>query len=209
MADLYCCQGGAAMGYHNAGFDVVGVDIQPQPRYPFEFVQADALEFLAEHGREFDAIHGSPPCHDHTPLKSVAGTDGTYDLLAKTLDAFASLRTPWVVENVPASHLKADIVLCGGMFGLRTYRHRKFASNVPLVAPAHPKHVIRTATKQRRQRWKEGWHVSVTGDVGTYIGPEALGIDWMDGNGLSQAIPPAYTQFIGEQLIAYLGERAA
>jgi DNA (cytosine-5)-methyltransferase 1 len=209
LLDLFCCQGGAAMGYHLAGFDVLGVDVNPQPRYPFRFVQADALQYLDFEADAFDVIHASPPCHDHTPLKSVAGTDGTDWLLPATRDVLAAGGKPYVIENVAAATMVDPITLCGGMFGLRTYRHRRFESNIPLVAPAHPKHVIRTATKQRRARWAEGWHVSITGDVGTYVGPEGLGIDWMDGNGLSQAIPPAYTQFIGEQLLEHVTERAA
>lgn len=196
------------MGYYRAGFDVVGVDVHPQPRYPFEFVQADALAYLARHGGEFDAWHASPPCHDHTPLNAVAGIDGTAWLLEATRQALQGFR-PYVIENVSAASMVDPITLCGGMFGLRTYRHRKFESNVSLAAPPHPKHIIRTATKQRRQRWAEGWHVSITGDVGTYVGPEGMGIDWMDGNGLSQAIPPAYTEFIGGQLIQHVRERAA
>lgn len=189
------------MGYHRAGFDVTCVDIAPQPRNPFRFIQADAFDYLGQHGDEFDVVVGSPECRDHTPLTSVAGYRGTSWQLAEFERLLAARGGVWVIENVPASPLKADITLCGGMFGLRTYRHRKFKASVPLTAPEHPKHVIRTATKQRRQRWDEGWHVSVTGDVGTYVGPEALGIDWMNGNGLSQAIPPSYTEYIGRQLI--------
>ena len=207
---LFCSAGGDSMGYHRAGFDVTGVDIEPQPRYPFKFIQADAFEFFAKHGHEFDIVVGGPMCRDHTPLTSVAGFTGTGWQLAATEKMFVESGMPYVLENVPASPLKADIVLCGGMFGLRTYRHRKFKSNIPLTAPEHPKHVILTATKQRRKRWDEGWHVSITGDVGTYVGPEAMGIDWMNGNELSQAIPPAYTEHIGRQLIEHLtGERAA
>ncbi|WP_216916371.1 hypothetical protein [Nocardia noduli] len=127
LLDLYCCAGGASMGYHLAGFEVVGVDIDPQPRYPFEFHRADALEFLAEHGHEYDAITASPPCHDHTPLKSRAGENGTGWLLHATLAALAAQRAPWIVENVMGADMRADIVLCGTMFGLRVYRHRKFA----------------------------------------------------------------------------------
>lgn len=209
LLDLYCCQGGAARGYADAGFDVVGVDCEPQPRYPFEFVRDDALEFLRENGHEFHVIHASPPCHDHTPLNAVAGKDGTAWLLAATREALRRAEGPYVIENVAAAGMVDPITLCGGMFGLRTYRHRKFESNLHLTAPAHPRHVIRTATKQRRARWDEGWHVSITGDVGTYVGPEGMGIDWMDGNGLSQAIPPAYTRLIGEQLREHIEGRAA
>lgn len=201
LLDLFSSAGGMAMGYHLAGFEVVGVDIEPQPRYPFEFHQGDAFDLLDKIGDDFDVIHASPECRDHTPLTSVAGIRGTGWQLAEIERCFAELNKPWVIENVPASPLKADIVLCGGMFGLRTYRHRKFKSNIPLTAPVHPKHVIPTATKQRRARWNAGWHVSITGDVGTYVGPEAMGINWMTGNELSQAIPPAYAEHIGRQLM--------
>lgn len=213
LLDLFCCQGGAAVGYHQAGFDVVGVDIDPQPRYPFEFRQGDALEYLAAHGHEFDAIHASPPCQDHTTLKSRTADHGTGHLLGLTITALESLRVPWVVENVMGAAMGADMVLCGSMFGLRVYRHRKFRiGNVPMLAvPAHPRHRVRTSTKRRRVDWEAGLNISVTGDIGTSIGGPAMGIDpcWMTGDGLSQAIPPAYTAFIGEQLLASLGEAVA
>ncbi|MGW5519029.1 DNA methylase [Nocardia africana] len=204
LLDLFCCAGGAGMGYSRAGFDVVGVDINPQPRYPFEFHQGDALEFLREHGHEFDAIHASPPCQAYTPLGALHPDKVYPDLVAATRAALDDLGLPYVIENVMAAPLikSRSIRLCGGMFGLRTYRHRRFESRLALVAPDHPKHVIRTATKQRRKLWGEGWHVSITGDVGVYVGPEAMGIDWMSGNELCQAIPPAYTEWIGRQLMA-------
>lgn len=199
------------MGYSRAGFEVVGVDIERQPNYPFEFRRADALDYLAEHGEGFDAIHASPPCQAYTPLGALHPTKNYPDLVAATRAALEIIGKPYVIENVMAAPLiKArSIVLCGGMFGLRTYRHRRFESRVPLVPPAHPKHVIRTATKRRRELWSQGWHVSITGDVGTYLGPEAMGIDWMTGNELCQAIPPAYTAFIGAQLLGYLGVAVA
>lgn len=200
LLDLFCGAGGCSVGYARAGFEVVGVDIKPQPRYPFEFHQADAFRFIEEYG-QFDLIHASPECRDHTPLTSVAGKRGTAWQLLRIEEALAATGKPWVIENVPASSLEADIILCGSMFGLRTYRHRKFKSSLPLVAPPHPKHVARTATKQRRRRWDEGWNVSVTGDVGVYLGSEAMGITWMNGNELSQAIPPVYTEYIGKQLL--------
>lgn len=170
------------------------------------FIQGDALDYLSKHGHEFDAIHASPPCRDHTPLTSVAGTDGTGWLLAATRERFAPLGLPWVIENVPGAPMRADAVLCGGMFGLRTYRHRWFETSFPVAQPAHPDHVALTATSRRRERWAAGWHVSITGDVGTYVGPEAMGIDWMTGNELCQAIPPAYTRLVGERLLAYLAK---
>jgi DNA (cytosine-5)-methyltransferase 1 len=206
LLDLFCCQGGAAKGYADAGFEVVGVDIEPQPRYPFEFHQSDALDFLFRHWQDFDVIHASPPCQSYTPLRALHPDKVYPDLVAATRNLLAATDRPWVIENVMSAPLdKArSIVLCGGMFGLRTYRHRRFESNVEMVAPAHPRHVTPTATKQRRKRWAEGWHVSITGDVGTYLGPEAMGIDWMTGDGLCEAIPPAYTRHIGEQLLAVL-----
>lgn len=206
LLDLFCKAGGAGMGYHMAGFEVVGVDIEPQPRYPFAFIQADAMSLDHRFLGFFDAIHASPPCQSYSPLGALSPHKIYPDLLAPTRAKLEDVGLPWVIENVMTAPLIKDrsIVLCGGMFGLRTYRHRRFESSLSLVAPDHPKHVILTATKQRKQRWAEGWHVSITGDVGTYVGPEAMGIDWMNGDELSEAIPPAYTRVIGEQLIAHI-----
>lgn len=204
ILDLFCCAGGAGTGYAEAGFDVVGVDLKPQPRYPFAFIQIDALALDQRFLRSFDAIHASPPCQAYTPLGALNPHITYPDLLAPTRAMLEATGLPWVIENVMTAPLRKDrsIVLCGEMFGLRTYRHRRFESNVDLVAPEHPKHVKLTATKQRKARWAEGWHVSITGDVGTYVGPEAMGINWMSGNELCEAIPPAYTRLIGEQLVA-------
>lgn len=206
LLDLFCKAGGAGMGYHQAGFEVVGVDIEPQPRYPFAFIQADVMSLDHRFLGFFDAIHASPPCQSYSPLGALSPHKTYPDLLAPTRAKLEDAGLPWVIENVMTAPLikERSIVLCGGMFGLRTYRHRRFESSLPLVAPAHPKHVILTATKQRKQRWAEGWHVSITGDVGTYVGPEAMGIDWMSGDELSEAIPPAYTRIIGEQLLAHI-----
>jgi DNA (cytosine-5)-methyltransferase 1 len=194
------------MGYHRAGFDVVGVDLEPQPRYPFEFIQADVFAVLgdATFMAGFDAVHASPPCRDHTPLTSVAGIDGTGWMLEETRRRLAMLNVPWVIENVPGAPMRPDVILCGAMFGLRTYRHRWFELSDPMFPPTipHPPHTVRTATKRRREAWAAGMNVSITGDVGVYLGPEAMGIDWMTGNELSQAIPPAYTKHIGEHLLA-------
>ncbi len=210
ILDLCCGQGGAARGYAQAGFEVVGWDIHPQPRYPYEFNQGDALAVLRDRAyvQTFHAIHMSWPCQAYSPLNALPTTKAAIehpDLVGPGRELALTYDMPWVIENVMAAPLdrRRSIVLCGGMFGLRTYRHRRFepSPGLTLLAPAHPKHVIRTATKQRRQRWAEGWHVSITGDVGTYVGPEAMGIDWMTGNGLSEAIPPAYTSLIGMQLI--------
>jgi DNA (cytosine-5)-methyltransferase 1 len=206
LLDLFCCAGGAGAGYAAAGFEVVGVDIDPQPRYPFAFIQADATTLDRRFLRFFDAIHASPPCQSYTPLGALHPHKTYPDLVEPTRAMLEAAGLPWVMENVMSAPLvkERSITLCGGMFGLRTYRHRRFENNVGLVAPEHPPHVIRTATKQRKQRWAEGWHVSITGDVGTYVGPEAMGIDWMSGDELSEAIPPAYTEFLGRQLLAHI-----
>jgi len=211
LLDLFCCQGGAGMGYNRAGFEVVGVDVNPQRRYPFEFHQADALEYLAEHGREFDAVHASPPCHDHSSLVSVSGADGTGWLLEATRNALSGIGRPWVIENVPGAEMRADLTLCGGMFGLRTYRHRWFEFGDPMFPPTpyHPPHRIPTDDHKRRTGWDAGMHTTVTGNVTLDIASTALGIDWMDTDGLPQAIPPAYTELIGAHLLEQLAERAA
>jgi len=210
LLDLFSGAGGAARGYQLAGFHVTGIDINPQPRYAGdEFHQADALTFPLD---EFDAVHASPPCQDHSPLRSRAGEHGTGWMLDATLERLASQPAVWVVENVGAAHNRADFLLCGEMFGLRTVRHRRFTVDPRLTAllavPAHPRHRRPTSTKNRISALAEGHNLSITGNVGVHAGPLCMGIDWMTGDELSQAIPPAYTQFIGEQLLASLAVTA-
>ena len=311
LLDLYCGGGGAAMGYSRAGFDeIVGVDIEPQPRYPFEFVQADALEYLTEHGQEFDAIHASPPCQGYSIMHNLPWLRGReYPLLLlPTLEMLDDLGKPYVVENVMGarhgsktlqkrgleSHgLKAGW-LCGMMFGLPFYRHRLFASDWFWLAPGHPKHqgrvtkgdspwrkgsnvsqqIVSIPTKSgnfdpywrekhpnpvnsdwrkyhdgalnirpgyekvpfsyptivgerlrpdgRRKdskislysmsdshslaQWQgngaQGNGVGIGHAKGWRLAAEAMGIDWMKRDELTQAIPPAYTEFIGRQLLS-------
>jgi DNA (cytosine-5)-methyltransferase 1 len=225
LLDLFCCAGGAGTGYHRAGFAPYGVDIDPQPRYPFAFHHGDAMAVMAAllagervaftrpDGSiemlglaDFDAVHASPPCQKYSPLAALSPEKAYPDLIDPTRASLDAAGVPYIIENVMSAPLEKgrSVTLCGGMFGLRTYRHRRFESRLGLVAPAHPKHVILTATKQRKARWAAGWHVSITGDVGTYVGPEAMGIDWMSGNELCEAIPPAYTEYLGRQLMAHL-----
>lgn len=211
LLDLFCGAGGAARGYQLAGFHVTGVDHRPQPRYAGdEFLQADALTYItvASDYWVYDAIHASPPCQDHSPLRSRAGEHGTGWLLDATLDALAAQPAVWVVENVGAAHNRADILLCGEMFGLRTVRHRRFTIDPRfpglLAVPPHGRHQRPTSTRNRISALAEGHNLSITGDIGVHAGPLCMGIDWMTGDELSQAIPPAYTQFIGEQLLAHL-----
>lgn len=213
LLDLFCCAGGAGMGYHRAGFDVVGVDIEPQPRYPFLFVQDDALDFLARNWRHFDAIHASPPCQEYTPLHALHPDKRYPTLIEPTRELVESTGLPFVIENVMSAPLHKDrsVVLCGDNMGLRTVRHRRFEYGGGLVLDqlAHRPHRAPTATSRRRERWAAGWHVSITGDVGTYVGPEAMGINWMNGAELCEAVPPAYTEHIGRQLVAALSTEVA
>jgi len=209
LLDLFCGAGGAAMGYHRAGFEVVGVDIRPQPRYPFTFVQADALEFLAAANLAgIDAIHASPPCQDHSVISGQAGKHGTGWLLSATREALAAQTAPWIIENVPGAPMRADFLLCGEMFGLRTVRHRRFELDprLPflLSVPPHQAHQRRTVSRQRIANLAAGMNISITGNTGSTIGPACMGINWMHGGEMSQAIPPAYTEYIGQQLVEHL-----
>ena len=199
LLDLFCCQGGAGTGYAEAGFDVVGVDIDPQPRYPFEFHQADAIEYARAHGKEFDAVHASPPCQAHTNAQKIMGNDHP-DLIEPTRELLIELGKPYVIENVPLAPLIDPVELCGAMFGLETYRHRLFETNWELTAPEHPAHVART-TKMGRPP-KPGEYMHVVGNFsGVSRGREVMGMPWANRDGLREAIPPTYTQYIGEQLL--------
>jgi DNA (cytosine-5)-methyltransferase 1 len=202
LLDLCCKQGGASEGYHRAGFEVIGVDIEPQPHYPFAFHVRDALDFLSIHGLHFDAVHASPPCQRYTNAQKIQHNEHP-DMIAPLREMLVDLGVPYVIENVPGSPLVDPIELCGAMFGLGTYRHRLFESNLPLVAPAHPEHVAKTTKMGRKPQPGEFMHV-----VGNFSGVaqarEAMGIDWMTRDGLRESIPPAYTEFIGGQILEAL-----
>lgn len=210
LLDLCCCQGGAARGYQRAGFHVHGVDKNPQPRYVGdEFTQADALEVLRDDAfvGMFDAIHASFPCQAFLE-GTLAPAQAVPDLVTPGRPLLDATGLPWVMENVMGAPLDRNrsIVLCANAFGLRTYRHRRFeySKHLELIAPPHALHLKPAPNRARRARWLAGDHASITGDIGTYIGPEAMDIDWMTGNGLSEAIPPAYTEYVGKQLMTYL-----
>jgi DNA (cytosine-5)-methyltransferase 1 len=199
------------MGYHQAGFDVVGVDIEAQPRYPFEFHQGDALEYLREHGHEFDAIHASPPCQAHSALKTSWNAREHLDLVPDTREALRSFDVPWVIENVEGAPLIDPIRLCGSMFGLgipgfQLRRHRLFELGPDLfILTPHCQHsgpVVGVYGDHLRSRghWRKG--ADFPGQDKVQLASEAMGADWMSWHGLSQSIPPAYTEFIGAQLLA-------
>jgi DNA (cytosine-5)-methyltransferase 1 len=198
------------MGYHRAGFDVTGVDIAPQKNYPFTCHQGDALEFVARHGHEYDAIAASPVCKRYTRAATINGRAAHPDQIAATRAALRATGRPYVIENVPTAPLIAPVTLCGAMFGLRTYRHRLFECSFFLLTPDHPHHrwpVVKMGRKPAPDQF--------INPVGHFNGVEtaraALGIDWMTRDELAQAIPPAYTHLIGTALLAHLQhtERAA
>lgn len=208
--DLFCCAGGAGMGLHRAGFGVVGVDIEPQPRYPFKFVQADAMNFDID-GQEFDFVWASPPCQKYCALNTREDLSRYPDLIAPVRIKLNRSGVPYCIENVPGAPLEPNLTLCGAMFGLRSYRHRNFETTFAIAQPAHPKHAVRVNRRgeNRREHWARGGFMTVTGDVGVYCGPEAMGIDWMSGNELSEAIPPAYAEYIGRAAIEHIKHQRA
>ena len=217
--DLFCGAGGATRGYQMAGFEMDGVDIKPQPRYVGErFFQADALEFVAEHGHEYDFIHASPPCQKH--VKGLAAVNlglgrkaEHVDLIGPTRTILQSLGIPYVIENVEGAPLLNPIRLCGSSFGLAIRRHRLFESPL-LLSPLPCRHDL-----QREARYWTSWRpngetrlakvVQVYGNAGDRsTWNEAMGIDWMDWREMTQAIPPAYTRYLGEQLLWHLEDVA-
>jgi len=200
LLDLFCGAGGASMGYYRAGFEVVGVDINHQPRYPFRFIRADAMTFDLT---GFDAIHASPPCQAYSVTRSLNGGRHTLDLVVPVRARLQAAKVPYMIENVVGSPVYRTVQLCGGMFGLRTYRHRRFECSHLIMEPYHPRHIAATAPtgKALRPAYREGKHISVAGHCGTFHAKETMGIDWMIGRELAQAIPPAYTKWLGKILL--------
>ena len=206
LLDLFCGAGGAAVGYSRAGFtEIVGVDNRPQKRYPFTFVLGDALEYVRDHGHEFDAIHASPPCQAYIRSGMVAKDGRHPDLLAPTRAALEATGSPWVIENVPGAPMRPDIVLCGSMFGLGVRRHRWFEGGPPLqpftLSCNHNWRItgVYGHPHGRGGAWRNGKRPMLPRDRETWT--RAMGIDWMEPRELAAAIPPAYTEFIGRQLL--------
>jgi DNA (cytosine-5)-methyltransferase 1 len=220
LLDLFCGAGGAAMGYHRAGFEVVGVDVKPQPNYPFEFVQDDALKWLTERlsvgpmSYDLDAIHASPPCQAHT-LHNGARTDHP-DLIGPTRELLEQTGLPYVIENVVGAPLNDPFLLCGSMFpghlvqvGYDTRelrRHRLFETNWDVGLVPQCQHRWR-ASGVYGDHFRMGRRSSdgeFSGARALELGSAVMGIDWMTWPELVQAIPPSYTQWIGCQLVWHL-----
>lgn len=221
LVDVCCGLGGATRGYQEAGFQVTGVDIAPQPDYcGDDFVQGDALAFLVAHGRKFDAIHCSFPCQASCNAtkgnrRRVGWVDEHLDLNPAGRCLLDALGVPYVMENVQGSVLRRDLTLCGLIFGLRVFRHRYFElGGWSMVAPEHPSHRGHRVSGWRHGVRHEGAMLAVYGNGGGKATVEecreGLGIDWSwDRAQLVEAIPPAYSRFVGEGLISYLREEAA
>lgn len=232
LLDLFCGAGGAGMGYARAGFEVVGVDLNPQPDYPFEFHQLDALLLLSQildrhiigwpggsgwvSLDDFDAIHASPPCQSSTALTKGTNKGRVYlDLIPETRDLLAATGLPTVIENVQGAAVRRDLTLCGEMFGLDVIRHRYFEiEGFEAVAPAHKPHRGRVRG-WRHGTYYDGPYLAVYGEGGgkgsVSEWQAAMGIDWTsDRKAIAEAIPPSYSEHIGRQLIAHIeSERAA
>jgi len=200
LLDLFCGAGGAAMGYHRAGFEVVGVDINPQPHYPFTFVQADVMDGVTgSWWYGLAAIHASPPCQAYTVLGQSHRNQGKVypDLLAATRNLLEDLGRPWVIENVPGAPMRPDVVLCGSAFGMNVRRHRWFECSWP-VSP-----LVLTCDHSRRPVVVSGNNHSGGFTAAQIL--EAMEMPWMKTRAeVRQAIPAAYTQWIGRQLLAAL-----
>jgi DNA (cytosine-5)-methyltransferase 1 len=207
LLDLFCGAGGCSVGYDRAGFEVVGVDIAPQPHYPFEFHQADALKVLTTPMAGFDVIHASPVCKRYSVVTPAPMRDRHPDQIGPVRDLLAQTGRPWVIENVPGAPLRPDLKLCGCMFGLPNLkRERWFETSWGAfeLRPScdHREPVITVSgTGAGNQHARHG-------HVGFADWRRAMDIDWMTGKELSQAIPPAYTEYIGGLLLDVL-ERAA
>ena len=231
LLDLFCGAGGAAEGYRRAGFDVVGVDIKPQPRYPIGmfYFTGDALEVLrsgwvgdpTQDGpswrvSDFDAIHASPPCQAYSTMSRRwnGNADKHPKLIARTRELLMATGLPHVIENVPGAPLYYPIRLCGSSFGLGVRRHRMFEFSVEMDVPTAPPCDHNSQPPKYRVYDHGKWYLSRTAPVYGHGGgkakeqwSEAMGIDWMSREELTEAIPPAYTEFVGARLLEALAVR--
>jgi DNA (cytosine-5)-methyltransferase 1 len=225
LLDVFCGEGGAAMGYHRAGFDVFGVDTSAKrlERYPFPSHRGDAIQYILDHGHEYDLIHGSPTCTGYSRgTAAIPDRLARYDrLIGATREAMQMVGARYVIENVEDAkrELRNPIMLCGRQFNLTATdedgsplvmdRHRVFESNLFLLAPPHPKHrkdvQVARRDKDEARNIRKGGYVPKSVDVQR----DLLGTPWMSEKGCQLSIPPVYAQFIGEQLLAHLESESA
>lgn len=213
LLDVFSCAGGSAMGFHQGGFNIVGVDIIAQPNYPFEHHVGDGFEFLEQviangmrlqDGRRIHAANASPPCQKFSGMSNCRpGLAEKYpDLVEGTRELFQQTGVPWVMENVPGAPLLEPTMLCGGMFGLELYRHRLFESNVRIPQPLHPTH---TKPASKAAHWVPGTVMSVCGHVHPIeMARQVMEISWTNRKELSEAIPPAFTRYIAPYLMRHV-----
>lgn len=211
LLDLYCGVGGASVGYHQAGFEVYGVDLKHGKRYPFIYMRADVLQVLQdeEYINQFDVIHASPPCQTHSITKHLRNAQGKttskIDLIPQTRAALIASGKPYIIENVPGSPLIDPVQVCGSSFGLKVRRHRLFESNIPLVgskcdhkAQGRPIGVYGSLNDEI----PKGGKTAATIDEAR----KAMGMDWAIWTELVEAIPPAFTKYVGLQVMRLLHE---
>jgi DNA (cytosine-5)-methyltransferase 1 len=214
LLDAFCCEGGCSTGYQRAGFDVVGIDKDPQPRYPFEFIQADAMEVLADTAflDTFDVIAASPPCQSYSAaLKHMAAPQPM--LIDAVREALRGRM--YVIENAPGSPIPTQsdlfgthgIQLCGTGLGLRVYRHRLFESSVPLVGVSCAHRL--PAMNPHNQVGRDYIYAEFGRGDPEVVWRREMGVEWMTKQGGRESIPPVFTQFIGTQLLDHLGKAAA
>lgn len=209
LLDLFCGVGGASVGYHQAGFEVYGVDLKHGKRYPFTYLKADVLDVLKdeEYINQFDVIHASPPCQTHSITKHLRNAQGKstskIDLIPETRTALIASGKPYIIENVPGSPLINPIQLCGSSFGLKVRRHRLFESNMPLVG---------SKCDHKAQGRPVGVYGSLNDEIPKggktastiYEARKAMDMDWAIWTELVEAIPPAFTKYLGAQIANWL-----
>ena len=222
LLDLFCCAGGGAYGYARAGFDITGVDIKDQPNYPYKFIKTDAVEYLRDHGHEYDVIHASPPCQKHTKAQQLAKArnGGVYpehpDFIQPIRELLVELGKPYIIENVQGAPLIDPLPLYGSQFNLKTQRCRLFESNLQLSPPEKQNQKMKTPAAGNGLG--DDGSISICGSGGVrglnakqiklYWGFALGGIDWMSRQEMAECIPPAYTEFIGKQAINIVRQSA-
>jgi DNA (cytosine-5)-methyltransferase 1 len=195
LLDLFCGEGGAARGYDLAGFDVVGVDIRPQPKYPYDFLQDDAMAILQRPAflHLFDAFHASPPCQDNSRSKVLnPGLHHSGWMLPATIGALCARGRPWIVENVGDAVMPSAVTMCGTVFGHGLHRHRRFETSFMVLSPGCDQSRVKYRGRDREVYGHHGNTDRVKAE---------WGVEWMTRNGTSQCVPPAFTEYLGKAML--------